>query len=162
MKVTTLVRRAALALVPVLAASAAVVGPAHASLDSDHVTLKGNPVDFGGDTWNSVLKVPNNAGRVNWSVTHRYYTPELTGYLYLHNAKGKYARMHIGYFDGAGGLIDVHHGGIVHATDDDLHAWSVDLWPETLYQIVEVEVCTEISDDGSAFTQVNCQTEYLN
>ena len=162
MQFPTFIRRAALALVPVLAVSAAVVGPAHASLDSDHVTLKGNPVDFGGDTWNSVLKVPNNAGRVEWSVTHGFYTPELTGYLYLHNAKGQYARMHIEYYDEGGEYVATQHSGSKHATDDDLHVWAIDMWPETLSQLNKVRVCTEISDDGSTFRQVNCQEETLN
>jgi hypothetical protein len=84
----------------------------------------------------------------------------LIGTLHLDNASGKYARMHISYWDGGGGYLYTRHGGIVHVTDNQHHHWSVDLSPTTLLQITEVHVCTEISDDGVNFSQVDCTTKY--
>lgn len=91
----------------------------------------------------------------------RVLHPRLIGTIHLDNASGKYARMHISYWDGGGGYIDTRHGGSVHATDNSHHEWSVDLSPVTLFQITEVHVCTEISDDGVDFDIVDCTTKYL-
>jgi hypothetical protein len=142
-------------------ATIAAAGPAHAStLDTDSVRLTGNQVDFGGSVWG--IDSPVGSGKLKWSVVNGFYTPELIGTIHLDDAKGKYARMHVSYWDGGGNLISTRHGGIVHATDNKHHGWSVDLSPINQSQIVEAHVCTELSDDGVNFPQVACEVYLLD
>jgi hypothetical protein len=152
-------RNAGIAALAAMAALVAIPGSAHAAIDTDTVKLTDNDIDFGNDTF--VLGAPLGSGSVEWDIVGGFYTPRLTGTLHLDGASGKYARMHIAYYDGGGGYIDTRHGGIVRAPDNGHHDWSVDLSPITLAQITEVEVCTEISNNGVSFTQVDCKTRYL-
>ena len=158
----TYLRRAAAALATLAFATGVLARPAAAALDTDDVKLTAAKVDFGNGSFNLVLDKPTGAGQVEWNVVTGFYTPRVTGYLWLNNAKGTYARMHVSYWDGGGNYIDTRHGGVVHATDNNVRAWSVDLSPLTQYQIVEVHVCTETGTDGVNFTIVDCQTEILN
>ena len=80
----------------------------------------------------------------------------------MKDASGKYARMHISYWDGGGSLIATRHGGIVQASGNGHQSWPVDLSPINLRQIVEAHVCTELSDDGVDFPQVSCETFLMN
>ena len=130
--------------------------------DTDSVLLTGAKIDFGGDNWDSSTDSPSNSGTLFWSVVDGFYTPHLTGYLYLQNANGKFARMHVSHWDGGGGLISTQHGGIVQASGNGLQWWTVDLTPINLKQIVEAHVCTELSDDGVDFPQVACKTYIFN
>ena len=130
------------------------------AIDTDQVRITGKLIDFGGNMFEA--GVPLGFGSVVWSITDGVYTPRLLGTLHLNNASGKFARMHISYLNGGGGLIDVRHGGIVQANDDDHHHWSVDLSPLNPSQITEVHICTEISDDGVNFNQVGCAMKILN
>jgi hypothetical protein len=150
---------AGIAALAAITAVMAMPGPAEAALDTDTVKLTDNEVDFGNDTF--VGGVPLGSGRVEWNIVSGFYTPRVTGTLHLDGASGKYARMHISYWDGGGGHIDTRHGGTVQAPDNGHHDWSVDLSPINLAQITEVHVCTEISNDGINFTQVDCKTRDL-
>jgi hypothetical protein len=154
MQSRTIIRRAAVALAAVVVASVAVPGSAEAVIDTDSVRLTDDKVDFGGSLF--AAGVPVGSGSVQWDIVSGFYTPRLLGTLHLNNASGKYARMHISYWDGAGDLIDIRHGGTVRAPDNDHHDWSVDLSPINLRQITEVHVCTEISDNGVTFSQPDC------
>jgi hypothetical protein len=129
-------------------------------LDTDRVKVTGDKVDFGGAVWG--VNSPVGSGTMTWSVVDGFYTPRLTGTLHMKDAAGKYARMHISYWDGAGGHIATRHGGIVQASGNGHQSWSVDLSPLTLSQIVEAHVCTELSDDRVDFPQVSCETYLLN
>jgi hypothetical protein len=147
------------ALAAVVTAVMAVPRPAEAAIDTDTVKLTDNDIDFGNDTF--IAGAPLGSGSVEWDIVSGFYTPRLTGTLHLDGASGQYARMHISYWDGGGGYIDTRHGGIVQAPDNGHHDWSVDLSPLNLAQITEVHVCTEISNNGVNFTQVDCKTRYL-
>jgi hypothetical protein len=129
-------------------------------LDTDSVKVTGDEVDFGGSLWG--INSPVGSGTMTWSIVSGFYTPRLTGTLHLKDAAGKYARMHISYWDGGGVHIATRHGGIVQASGNGHQSWSVDLSPTTLSQIVEAHVCTELSDDGVDFPQVSCETYILN
>lgn len=129
-------------------------------LDTDSVKVTGDKVDFGGAVWG--INSPVGSGTMTWSIVDGFYTPRLTGTLHLKDAAGKFARMHISYWDGGGGHIATRHGGIVQASGNGHQSWSVDLSPVTLSQIVEAHVCTELSDDRIDFPQVSCESYILN
>jgi hypothetical protein len=130
------------------------------TLDTDSVKITGDEIDFGGSLWGG--NAPIGGGNLTWSVVDGFYTPRLTGTLHLENAAGKFARMHISYWDGGGNLISTRHGGIVEPSGNSHQSWSVDLSPINLRQIVEAHVCTELSDDGVDFPQVACETYILD
>ena len=130
------------------------------TLDTDSVKVTGDKVDFGGSLWGG--NAPIGGGSMTWSIVDGFYTPRLTGTLHLENAAGKFARMHISYWDGGGNLISTRHGGIVEPSGNSHQSWSVDLSPINLSQIVEAHVCTELSDDRIDFPQVACETYILN
>ena len=134
----------------------AYVGPI---LDTDSVKVTGDKVDFGG-LWG--IHSPAGSGTLTWRVVDGFYTPRLTGKLHMEDANGKYARMHISYWDGGGNLLYTRHGGTVQAPDNSHESWDVDLSPTTLLQIVEAHVCTELSDDGVDFEQVSCESYLMN
>jgi hypothetical protein len=146
------------------AASEPVVSVAGAlsATDTDSVLLTGTNIAFGGSIWNPITGAPAGGGTLFWSVVSGFYTPHLTGNLYLQNVAGQYARMHVSHWDGAGNLISTQHGGIVQASGNALQSWSVDLTPINLKQIVEAHVCTELSINGVDFPQVACKTYLFN
>jgi hypothetical protein len=121
--------------------------------------VTGDKVDFGGSVWG--IHSPVGSGTMTWSIVGGFYTPRLTGRIHLEDAAGKFARMHISYWDGGDNLIATRHGGIVEPEDNDHQSWSVDLSPVNLSQIVEAHVCTELSDNGVDFPQVACETYML-
>ena len=87
----------------------AVTGTAHAYLP-DPVKLTDSEIDFGDSNWVGLFNDPLGPGSVNWSIDRRYYTPTLVGTLHLNNARHKWGRMHIDYYDdGPGGYIDTEH-----------------------------------------------------
>ena len=154
MHITRHLRRLVAGIAVAGAAAVAVSGPADAWIDTDPVTLTDTQVSFGG----SILGVPTGPGHVKWDIVSGYYTPRLMGTLSMNGANGKYARMHISYWDGGGNLLYTRHGGIVQAPNNGLNTWSVDLSPTTLMQITEVHVCTELSSNGVDFPQVDCSS----
>jgi hypothetical protein len=151
---TKIIRRAVAALAAA-GTVAVAAGSAHAYLP-DPVRLTDSEIDFGDSTWVGLLNDPLGVGSVNWSVTGGYYTPELVGTLHLNNAKNEWGRMHIDYYDGAGTLLYTEHSAEHKATDNMHHQWSVNLSPSTPMQIVQARVCTEISNNGSNYSQVDC------
>ncbi len=152
--------RWAVAATVLIIASFVTTQPADATIDTDTVKLTDTDVDFGDNTF--VFGAPVGSGTVTWDIVSGFFTPRVTGTLHLNNASGKYARMHISYWDGGGSHIATRHGGIVQAPSNSHHAWSVDLSPVNLAQITEVHVCTETSNNGVSFTIVDCKTRYLN
>lgn len=141
---------------PVGTTAQAYTGPV---LDTDYPLLNGSQIDFGGSVW--ALGTPVGGGTLTWRVVDGYYTPELVGTLHLENANGMYARMHVSHWDGGGNLISTQHGGIVRASGNMHQAWSVNLTPQNLSQIVEAHVCTELSNDGVTFWQDACKSYLL-
>jgi hypothetical protein len=157
----TTIRRALAALVATGAATLATTGAAHAYLP-DPVRLVDTQVDFGDNTWVGwPVYDPLLTGSVQWSIDSGYYTPTLVGALHLHDAKNEWGRMHIEYYDGAGNYMYTAHSTAHEAPDNDHYAWSVNLKPPTLMQIVQVKVCTEISSNGSSYSQVDCTGKLL-
>ena len=150
----TIIHRIAVAAAAAVMATAAISGVAKATIDTDSVRLVDYEVSFGGSVY--IGGAPVGSGSVQWDIVNGFYTPRLVGTLHMDHASGEYARMHISYWDGGGQLIATRHGGTVHAGDNDHHPWSVDLSPINLLQITEVHVCTEISDNGQTFSQVDC------
>lgn len=159
MQPRTIIRRAAVALAAVVTASVAISGPAEAAIPTDLVKLTDNGIDFGDNTF--AFGAPLGFGSVECDIVSGYYTPRLIGTLHLDGVSGQYGRMHISYWDGGGGYIDTRHSTTRRAPDNGHHHWSVDLSPVNLMQITEVHVCTEISNDGVNFSQVDCATRYL-
>lgn len=85
-------------LVVAAGAVAATAAPAVAAdLDTDHPKLTADSFDFGyvWNTWDAPIK----GGDLFWDVTNGLVTPDLEGYLYLKNAAGDCARMHIIHYD---------------------------------------------------------------
>jgi hypothetical protein len=154
----TPIRRAAVALAAAGAATLAAAGPAHAFFP-DPVRLTDSQVDFGDSTF--VLGAPIGPGSVTWSVVGGFYTPRLVGTLHLDNADDVYARMHLDYYDGAGGYLYTQHGGTVQASGMGHQSWSVNISPSTPLQIVRVRVCTETSTDGVNFSQQGCTGQLI-
>jgi hypothetical protein len=159
MHLRTITVRAAVALTTLLAATVATTGPAEASIDTDAVRLTDSDVDFGGSLF--VLGAPAGFGSVEWDIVSGFYTPRLVGTLHLDGAAGKYGRMHISYWDGGGAHIGTAHSITRYAATNSHYSWSVNLSPANLMQITEVHVCTEISSNGTSFSQVDCTTKYL-
>ena len=125
----------------------------------DIIKLTGDGVDFG-DGW-FVGGAPVASGSVAWSVPDcDYYTARLVGTLHTDGVSGKFARMHVSYWWN-GDRVDIRHGGTVRAPDNGHEDWSVNLAPFIGGNVDEVHVCTEISDDGDDFEQVDCKTRYL-
>ena len=136
-------------------ATVAISGVPTATIDTDSVRLTDYQVSFGGSVYARRVR---RSGPATWNGTSSTVSTHrrLVGTLHMDHASGKYARMHISYWSGGDELIDIRHGGTVHVTDNDHHAWSVDLSPINLFQITEVHVCTEISSDGVNFSQPDC------
>jgi hypothetical protein len=150
--------RATVAVAALAVASLAIAGRADAAIDTDMVRLTDSRIDFGDNSW--VAGAPIGFGSVLWDIVSGFYTPRLIDTLHLDGASGKYARIHVSYWDGGGGYIDTRHGG-VRAPDNQHYRWSVDLSPLNLMQLTEAHICTEISDDGVNFSLVDCITKYL-
>ncbi|HEX5100340.1 MAG TPA: hypothetical protein VFV94_12610 [Polyangiaceae bacterium] len=142
---------------PVGTTSEAYTGPV---LDTDYPELTGPNIDFGGSVW--AFGTPVGPGTLTWRVVDGFYTPRLVGTMHLDNASGMYARMHVSHWDGGGNLISTEHSGTKRASGMGHQSWSIDLTPLTLRQIVEVHVCTELSNDGVSFWQDACKTYLLN
>ena len=161
MRTGSTIRRAAVALVAVVLA-VIVPGQAQAAVfPPDPVRLTAQVVDFGDNAW--VLGAPLGSGSVDWSVNQNgFYQATLRGYLHPDNAPLEYGRMHMEYFDGAGNSMGVIHGGKVRAPNNNSHrSWSVDLHSPDHLQVVQVEICTETSSNGTSWTPVRCSGRLL-
>jgi hypothetical protein len=141
---------------PVGTTTQAYTGPI---LDTDYPELTGPQIDFGGSVWVFGAIGP---GTLTWRVVDGFYTPRLVGTMHLDNASGMYARMHVSHWDGGGSLISTEHSGTKRASGMGHQSWPIDLTPLTLKQIVEVHVCTELSNDGVTFWQDACESYLLN
>jgi len=127
----------------------------------DIIKLTSDGIDFGDTNWVGVLGDPLGSGSVEWSVPNcDWYTAELVGTLHLDGVSGKFGRMHVSYWWN-GELLETHHSSALHATDNGHEERSVVMSPFIGTNVDEVHVCTEISDDGDDFDQVDCKTRYL-
>ena len=73
---------------------------------------------------------------------------------------GQYGRMHVGYWWG-GQRVATRHSSILHVTDNGHEEMPVNMSGSIGTNVDEVHVCTEISDDGVNFDQVECKERYL-
>ena len=159
MNAKTIIRRAGAALAVAAMGSVAVAGSAHATLDTDLVLITDPGIDFGDNTY--LISAPIGWGSVEWDLVNGYYTPTLTGYLHLDNVSGQYGRMHMSYWDGGPNPLYTDHSPPHRVYDNRHHQSPVLLSPSTPMQITEVHVCTELSPNGSTWTQIGCATNEL-
>jgi hypothetical protein len=125
----------------------------------DIVKITSATIDFG-DSW-YVAGAPAGPGSVNWSVPNcDWYTAGLVGTLHLDNASGQYGRMHVSYWWG-GERVATRHSAILHVTDNGHEEMAVNMPGSVGTNVDEVHVCTEISDDGVNFDQVECKERFL-
>ena len=125
----------------------------------DIVKITSSEIDFGDSTY--VAGAPLGPGSVNWSVPDcDWYTAGLVGTLHLDNASGKYGRMHVSYWWG-GDRVATRHSAILHVTDNGHEDMAVNMPGNIGTNVDEVHVCTEISDDGVNFDQVECKERFL-
>ncbi|MBM7807964.1 hypothetical protein JOD57_003801 [Geodermatophilus bullaregiensis] len=162
MRTGPIIRRAAVALAAAVMTAVTVPGQAQAAVfPPDPVRLTAPGVDFGDNTF--VLGAPLGSGSVNWAVNqYGFYQATLTGRLHLDNVPLQYGRMHMEYFDGAGTSLGTIHGGKVRAPNNNSHvSWSVDLRSPDQLQVVQVEICTETSSNGTSWSQSRCTGRLL-
>jgi hypothetical protein len=106
---------------------------------ANSIQIPGKGADFGGPTWSVVSAQPND-GTLYWNRANgAEYTARLMGYIWLNNMGGVCARMNLRYYDESGALLTEKHGGSVCASDNSIHAYSVDLQPYTSSEVVDVE-----------------------
>ncbi len=137
------------------AAGIALVAAAPASAwDTDRPKLTDPGIDFG-IHWDG-FGAPFDGGELHWHVEpDGDVRPHLVGgNLYLNNASGTRARMKIEYFDAAHNEIHEEFGGIVDATDNGLHSFSVDLEPYEAPNIYHVHISTTTEGAPGVFNEV--------
>jgi hypothetical protein len=129
-----------LTLAAAVTAAASIAGTAQAAvIDTDAVKLTAAKYDFGGSTY--VAGAPTGSGDLEFKLSGGKITPRLTGTLHLNDADGTCARMQLRYFDKQGEeLVDPKRGGTKCETDDQHHAYDVDLDPYSDDSIASVEV----------------------
>ncbi len=156
MNAKSTIRRAGAALAIATMAATAAGASADAAIDTDLVLITDSGIDFGDNTY--LISAPIGWGSVEWNVTNGYYTPTLSGYMHLDNVSGQYGRMHMSYWDGGGHLLYTDHSPSLHVNSNRHQQLPVLLSPSTPAQIFEVHVCTELSPNGSTWTQIGCKT----
>jgi hypothetical protein len=125
----------------------------------DIVKITSTGIDFGDSSY--VAGAPLGPGSVNWSVPDcDWYTAGLVGTLHLDNVSGQYGRMHVSYWWG-GQRVATRHSAILHVTDNGHEDMPVNMPGSIGTNVDEVHVCTEISDDGVNFDQVECKERVL-
>ena len=129
-------------------------------LDTDIVKLLDRGIDLGDDNWSWLGGAPGGFASVQWSVECGFYSAEVVGTLHLDGDSGRSGRVHVSFWN-AGELIETRHSRTRTAPDNDHYSWSVNLSSPDDVHITEVQVCTEISDDGVHFDSVNCKTRLL-
>ena len=160
-----IVRRGLVALVALVALSVSLSasgGAASATVEQDYyrplITNEG--IDFGDGSF--IFGAPVGGGTLQLTNSNGIVTPVLLGTLHLDNVSQQWGRMHIGYFDPGGNLLEIHHGGSVKAIDNAHHKWNVILAPlPGRADLYEVEVCTELSGDNVSFDRIGCHRYHI-
>jgi len=125
----------------------------------DIIKITNTGIDFGDGTF--VAGAPLGPGSVDWSVPDcDWYTAGLVGTLHLNNVSGQYGRMHVSYWWG-GQRVATRHSAILHATNNGHVDMAVNMPGSIDTNVDEVHVCTELSDDGVDFDQVECKERFL-
>ena len=126
-------------------AAGAFAGSAQAStVDFDDVRLTSVGYDFGGSGF--ALGEPVGSGEIHFHHENGgQIRPHLLGTIHLNDADGTCGRMRMEYYNNAGSWLDTRYGGSVCVTDDQHHAWSVDLdtYSNSAIQSVRVSVQKE-------------------
>jgi hypothetical protein len=122
-----------------LAATATFAASSQAAMiDSDDVLLRSTGFDFG-KGWSAPN--PVSAGKIEFNLENGEIRPHLyDGAIHLNDDDGLCGRMRMRYFDAADTQLAERFGGTVCVTDDQHHAWSVDLDPYADADIDSVEV----------------------
>ena len=85
-------------------------------------------------------------------------TPHLMGTLHLNNIEGGCARMNIRYLTESGAFLTSRAGGVVCASDNDHHEFTVDLEPYDSNKIGQVNVQLQSQNTNGTFTVVGSET----
>jgi hypothetical protein len=97
-------------------------------IDNDDVRISSDPdeeVHFGdGELVNSQ---PTEFGKLTWTSDGSSIDPVVTGKLFVQNADSQTVRMQAVYREEDGTLIETRNGGAQDITDDDIHAFTVNL-----------------------------------
>ncbi len=129
--------------------------------DWDHPLMTSQGIDFGDGSF--VWGAPVGTGLLLWDLTNGLVNPFLSGTLHLNNVSQNWGRMHMGYFDPGGNLLEIHHSDSHKATDNSHHEWSVDFPPAMpRADLAEVEICTELSGDNVTFDRIRCKRYEFN
>ena len=162
MKIRSITRQAAVALVGLGLATAVVPAPVSATvLDNDNVEIQDQGVDFGGSVF--VAGAPVGAGNLAWDVTGGLVRPILTGTLHLDDVAQDWGRMHIEYLDADGDHIRYEHSTSRFAPSNKHVGHPVNFQPAGHADLAEVEICTELGPTSTGpFTRIDCQSEILN
>ena len=161
MKIRSIIRPAAVALVSLGLATVVAQAPASATIvDNDNVEIQDQGVDFGGSVF--VGGAPAGAGNVAWDVAGGVVRPILTGTLHLDGVSQDWGRMHIEYFAvGHDHLLFTHSTARLAPSNRHI-GHPVNFQPAGHPDLVEVEICTELGDTSNGpWTRIGCQTEFL-
>ncbi len=97
-------------------------------IDSDAVIISTDPdeeVHFGAGEL--VDDRPTESGTLTWTSDGSSIDPVLTGKMFIQNGDSQSFRMQAVYREEDGTLIETRNGGTVNITDDDIHAFTVNL-----------------------------------
>ena len=129
--------------------------------DWDHPLMTSQGIDFGDGSW--IWGAPVGSGLLLWDLTNGLVNPFLSGTLHLNNVSQDWGRMHMGYFDPGGNLLEIHHSDSHKAVDNSHHEFSVDFPPALpRADLAEVEICTELSGDNVTFNRIRCKRYEFN
>jgi hypothetical protein len=150
-----------LTLAAAVIAAASIAGTAEAAvIDTDAARMTAAKYDFGGSAY--VAGAPTGSGDLEFKLSGGKVTPRLTGTLHLNEADGSCARMQLRYFDRQGvELVDAKRGGKKCETDDQHHAYDVDLDPYSDDSIESVEVGLQ-KKTASGWSTVETQRFYAD
>jgi hypothetical protein len=126
------------------------------NLGTDGLKILDSGIDFGDDNW--FAGAPLGWASVEWSVDCGFYSADVVGTLRLED--GRRGRVHVDFIN-ADGVEETKHSRTRTAPANGHESWSVNLSPSGGEHIVEVQVCTEISNDGVHFDAVTCKTKQL-
>lgn len=136
--------------------STAISSVHHPNPHGDSVKITATGFDFGDEKWG--IGGPLGSGTVWWRLEDGQWTPHLTGTLHLNNVDGGCARMNIRYLSESGSFLTSRAGGVVCASDNGHHEFTVDLEPYTSNKIGQVNVQLQSQNTNGTFTVIGSST----
>ena len=129
--------------------------------DWDHPLITNQGIDFGDGSF--IFGAPVGTGLLIWTSGNGVVNHFLYGTLHLNNVAQQWGRMHVGWFDPAGNLLEIHHSPSHKAIDNAHHEWYVDFpAAQGRSDLSEVEICTELSGDNVTFDRIGCKRYEFN